>query len=345
MKRTPFTFHRPDPAGLQSLEWEVCEAHCGWRLKQKSTQRVMLAGHMAHRVRLSWEATGTRQVNRAKKLVVPFNLTRARVSETEKPGKYFAQLPYTLMGSMDFAESDDRWWQLAEAFAKANISYEVSKRSVVRRKPDVKTEWYITTPWTTMNSAGDEAGQRVDFKKACEECGAGARIVAPLIIKIARPSARGWNGSCPLALLVISAKLAAALAKARLTGFVAEPVETGRPRKIDPRYRWLRITSTLPTAHASSSIDRSEVCKHCGVSGHGDYANNPATLRYGTMPRNAKDFNLTHEQFGTTVGPYTPNRPRGGLQKIILSHRTREVLIKAGVQRHLFTPLERASSR
>lgn len=236
-------------------------------------------------------------------------------------------------GSVRLRKDDPRIPMLLKELKAAKVT--PSKRvERVYSKADLSADWLEVTGCTTMVGSGNLKGQVWDFRRACKECGAGAVPVAPLIVRFdGKPPKQGWSVSAPCGLVVVSAQVAAAIVKAKLTGFTLEAVRTPSKTTIDERYRWLRIPCDWPAPVAGPGCRIAGKCKACGRPALRAGTDGPSTLRFERVPKNPKDFNAwqgTVMPADRTVGVL--NRETGASPDLIISQRAYEVLKGAGVK-------------
>jgi hypothetical protein len=239
-------------------------------------------------------------------------------------------------GSVRLQRDDPRLSILLKELRAAKVK-PIKRIERVHSKKELGAEWLEVVGSTTMVVAGNIKGQVWDFKRACSECGAGAVPVAPLIVRFdGKPPKQGWSVSVPCGLVVVSAEVAAALTKAKLTGFTLEPVRTPSKSTVDKRFRWLRVPCDWPEPKAGRKCRVFGRCGDCGRAElHGEGA------CYERLPAKSKDFNA----WQGTILPENrvsgvPNRPTGPEPMLVISQRAYDVLKRAGVKALKCVPVE-----
>ena len=202
-----------------------------------------------------------------------------------------------------------------------------------------QAEWLILRTATAGLLGGVDYGQTYMFKKACMTCGSGAIPIAPLIAQLGKMGKKDIDQLIYEGHLIASARVADELA--HLTGLELEPVRSPR-RPRDSRFRWLRINSSFPRMHHSTSgIVTENVCPTCERAGHFGQLTQPIALAYKEIPRTASDFNHTCEYFGDwqQVRSNTHTRPVGCSRENIVSQRVRQTLCRLNVGRLVWAPV------
>lgn len=249
---------------------------------------------------------------------------------------------FTGFGSVRGKPGDDRIIRLVADLKRARIdlSERVDRRAGGREIG--AADWLIFDGGKVIEAGANCKDQRWDRVGACRVCGAGAVQLPPLIAKLGQAGtavvARGAHDG----VLIVKAGLAAELHRIGATGFVDEPVFSPKSKHPDPRYRWIRITSSWPRAARSSGIRRAEPCPACVRAGHFPGTDGRCMLRYRGVPRGACDFNASFEYFGSwqCSGPLAIGPPVGGCPLTIVSSRVARRLREAGVPAGGFEPIE-----
>lgn len=237
-------------------------------------------------------------------------------------------------GSVRLKKDDPRIPLLLKELKAAKVK-PIKRIERVHSKKDLETGWLSVEGCTTMVGAGNLKGQVWDFKRACKDCGAGAVPVPPLIVRFeGKPPKQGWSVTVPCGLVVVSAEVAAAIMKAKLTGFALEPVRMPSKPAIDARFRWLRISCEWPDPVSRPNCRIAGKCTVCGrpaLRGSGD--GGASMMHFARVPKGARDFNawqgtvLPKDRFSGVL-----NRETGAAPELIISQRAYQVLKYAGVK-------------
>jgi hypothetical protein len=205
-------------------------------------------------------------------------------------------------------------------------------------------EWLVMRTATAGLLGGVDYGQKHDFTRACRTCGAGAVPVAPLLAQLGEMGKKRIDHLVYEHHMIITREVAEGLVG--LSGFEIAPVKS--PRRLPHEgYAWLKITSSLPAMHPSTTgYEVSDPCPTCGRAGH--YAGHfgemaaPEAPVYSGLPATVSDFNLTYEYFGNWQ-QLQRNRhdyePVGGGAGIVVSQQARRRLVELGVRRMVWVPV------
>lgn len=234
---------------------------------------------------------------------------------------------------------DERLHALLERLRSANVhTLTRLDREHTERELD-SAEWLVTRVATAGLLGGVDYGQAYDFATACSQCGAGAHPIGPLIADLGSMGKKDLDHLIYEGHWIATARVASGLR--HLTGFEWSAVKSRR-RPSDARFAWLRIESSLPPLHPSSTgyaIDTA--CDACGRCGHCCDAREPEVPTYAAVPRDARDFNVMFEQLGDwrQVRHAAQVRPIGACRSFVVSQRARQALRALGVRRLVWTPV------
>jgi rRNA maturation protein Nop10 len=200
-------------------------------------------------------------------------------------------------------------------------------------------EWLVLRTATAGLWGGVDYGQEYDFSSACPTCGAGARVIPPLLAEIGAMGKKGIDHLVYEGHLIVTQRVVEALDG--LTGFEALPVRSKR-RPPDARFAWLKIANVLPRMDPSTTgyaID--DLCPTCGRAGHYGSARAPEAPIYARIPADVCDFNQTFEFYGNWRHSRVPThvQPVGGGPGIVVSQRARQALLQLRVRRLVWVPV------
>jgi hypothetical protein len=239
--------------------------------------------------------------------------------------------------SLSLDEDDPRLSSLLAELRRRGIRTFTRVDRVWSKKELDLAPWLHLRVATAGLAGGNGYGQEYDRSGACEECGAGAIPIPPLVADLPRMGKKHLDATARDGLLVVSAGVADAIGDAALTGVELLPVRSRSPRYPTEGHRWLRIDSVLPRLAPSSVVQVSDPCPRCGRSGRYDSLDHATELRYEDL-RDACDFNLTWEYWGVWNGPLPADRV-GGAQAPVVSERVRQCFLRSGVRHVEYEPV------
>jgi hypothetical protein len=202
-----------------------------------------------------------------------------------------------------------------------------------------QADWLILRVATAGLYGGIDYNQEYVPDNGCQTCGAGVTPIAPLVAELGKMGKKDLDHLVYEGHLVASSRVARELT--RLSGVEALPVRSPR-RPPDARFKWLRITSSFPRMHPSTTgVVTENVCSTCGRGGHYADPLHPETPVYETVPRLVSDLNYTWEYFGDWQQVRNvSNRNRvGGYRGIIVSKRVRQAIQQLNVRRLVWVPI------
>jgi hypothetical protein len=250
---------------------------------------------------------------------------------SDDPDSHLPRTPGSF-GSVRLRKDDPRLTALLKELRAAGVK-PLTRAERAHDASDLQSEWLCVEGCTTMVSSGGLKDQKWNFRNACPDCGAGAVPVPPLIVRFdGKPPKQGWSVSVPCGLVIVSAALAAALTKARLTGFSLQPVRPPSRNAIDPRFRWLRIPALWPQPLNRPHCRVQGRCSHCDRSQLKSSASRIPILHFDRAPTPARDFGawqgtvLPRNRYANAL-----NRETGGMPELIISQRAFRVLKDFGV--------------
>jgi hypothetical protein len=211
-----------------------------------------------------------------------------------------------------------------------------------------QADWLILRIATAGLYGGIDCNQEYVRDNGCKTCGAGVTPIAPLVAELGKMGKKDLDHLVYEGHLIASSRVARELI--RLSGVEAVPVRSPR-RPPDARFKWLRITSSFPRMHPSTTgVATENVCSTCGRAGHYGDPMHPETPVYETVPKLVSDLNHTWEYFGDwqQVRNITNRIRVGGCRGIIVSKRVRQALQQLNVRRLVWVPitiLKRKDSR
>ena len=177
--------------------------------------------------------------------------------------------------------------------------------------------------------------QPYNRSRTCSVCGSGLEIIPPLILPRNEIGKSTLNLTGHNLWMVVERNLSEQLKHAGLTGIEFLDATLGREKE---KYSFAHTHNILPRLSEKSSYQkRLKNCPGCNKSGNFDWTEQLNELVYDRdvlSKANVMDFNRTYEYFGEW--DYTK---LGGAQRIIISQKTRQTLIKLKVPAIHFTPV------
>src|ERR1043165_2018667 len=184
-------------------------------------------------------------------------------------------------------------------FPRRRTSEEVRWRvASVRREGGDSVTWHRLMISTVGLEGGAMFSQPYDHSAACVMCGAGAVPIEPLVVRLGRMRRRRLDRPVHDGQVVVDQELAAALAKAGLSGFELRACASPRGGSLGAGFMWLRPTREWPPMLEGSSVVTDDLCPTCGRTGYFDAPRCPSRWRYRLPPDGDPDFGVTWERFG-----------------------------------------------
>jgi hypothetical protein len=228
----------------------------------------------------------------------------------------------------------------------ADVERLVDEHPLVRAERQYDDAELAAMPWLHLRVAtagllgGVNLDQPYDAAASCRECGAGARVIPPVIADLARMGRKALDRTAHDGHVIVTDALATAIEQSDLSGVAFLPARRRSRQQSDSGFRALSIVNTWPPLSGSAHVDRGHRCPVCGRGGHADLPYGVTELRYEEPPQRAADWNCTWEYFGDYRGSGNPRATRvGGAPALIVSQRVRQLLLRQRVRHVLFEPI------
>ena len=280
---------------------------------------------------------GHNQGKEARRLLQACDLLDVAVSDRANRHSWSGDLHYGV--SVRLPAEDPRLRGLLDRLRQRNVEpFTRIDREYSRMDLD-RADWLMLRVATAGLYGGIDYDQAYVSRTACVTCGAGAEPVPPLVAELGKMGKKDLDHLVYEGHLIASSRIAREII--RLTGVEAVPVRSPR-RAQDAGFYWLRITSSFPKMHPSTTgVATENVCPACGRSGHYGDAMHPENPIYETVPKTARDFNHTWEYFGDWQ--QVRNRAGagrvGGSRGVLVSKRVRQLLEELKVRRLVWVPV------